>query len=495
MLLGRDAGVRQTGGVTATRTAWSIRARVIAAVMILTGLALLLSGVVIYVQGEASTRQRVIADLDRTVDEVAQLAGGNDPATGEPFTGVEPLLKASMQQVVHGPSEGSFAILGGRIRWTAPQGVVLRPEDDPELGAAVLPLAAGDQVVQGDLMTALREYRYIVVPVHGADGDPGGALVQVADMGLERAVLRPVYVTYSLIAVGALLLVAMLIWLMVGRLLRPISWMRQTAERITETDISQRIPVRGSDDLSALAGTVNGMLDRLESAVGAQRELLDDVGHELRTPLTIVRGHLELMDAADPDDVTATRALVLDELDRMRRLVDDLLTLAKAEQPDFVVAELVDVARLTDETLAKASTLGERRWVLDELADAEAALDPQRVAQAWLQLAANAVQYSEAGSTVGMGSRLAGGELWLWVRDEGVGIAESERERILTRTVLGRDGTGTGLGLAIVSSIAKAHGGRVDVQSTMGEGSRISIVIPTEAALHEEEDDEPDSDR
>ena len=253
--------------------------------------------------------------------------------------------------------------------------------------------------------------------------------------------------------------------------------------------------MRGSDDLSALAGTVNGMLDRLESAVGAQRELLDDVGHELRTPLTIVRGHLELMDAADPDDVTATRALVLDELDRMRRLVDDLLTLAKAEQPDFVVAELVDVARLTDETLAKASTLGERRWVLDELADAEAALDPQRVAQAWLQLAANAVQYSEAGSTVGMGSRLAGGELWLWVRDEGVGIAESERERILNRTVLGRDGTGTGLGLAIVSSIAKAHGGRVDVQSTMGEGSRISIVIPTEAALHEEEDDEPDSDR
>lgn len=495
MVCHRRETVRHTWVVTATRTAWSIRARVIAAVMILTGLALVLSGVVIYIQGEASTRQRVIGDLGRAPDEVARLAEGNDPETGQPFTGVEALLRASMQRVVHPPSEGSFAILGNRIRWTAPDGVLLRPENDPDLVAAVMPLADGDQVVQGDLTTALREYRYIVVPVRGAAGDPTGALVRVADMGLERAILQPVYLTFALIAIGALLLVAMLIWLVVGRLLRPISWMRQTAERITETDISQRIPVRGNDDLSALAVTVNGMLDRLESAVGAQRELLDDVGHELRTPLTIVRGHLELMDAADPGDVTATRTLVLDELDRMRRLVDDLLTLAKAEQPDFVVTEPVDVARLTDETLAKASSLGNRHWVLDQLADAEVALDPQRIAQAWLQLAANAVQYSEPGSTVGMGSRLAGGELWLWVRDEGVGIPEDERLRILSRTVMGRGGTGTGLGLAIVSSIAGAHAGRVDVQSMTDIGSRISMVIPTAAAPHEEEDDESDTDR
>ncbi len=496
MVCRRDRVVRHTGGMTAARTTWSIRARVIAAVMILTGLALVISGAVIYVQGEASTRRRVSDDLGRTADEVARLAEGNDPETGEPFTGVEALLRASMQRVVHPPSEGSFAILDGRIRWTAPDGVLLRPEDDPDLVAVVLPLAAGDQVVQGDLTTAIREYRYIVVPVRGAPGDPTGALVRVADMGMERAVLQPVYLTYSLIAIGALLLVAMLIWLVVGRLLRPISWMRETAERITETDISQRIPIRGNDDLSALAVTVNGMLDRLEAAVDAQRDLLDDVGHELRTPLTIVRGHLELMDAADPEDVAATRVLVVDELDRMRRLVDDLLTLAKSEQPDFVATEQVDVARLTDETLAKASSLGDRRWVLDQLADAEVPLDPQRIAQAWLQLAANAVQYSEAGTTVGMGSRLAEGELWLWVRDQGVGIPESERERILSRKAMGRGGTGTGLGLAIVSSIAGAHGGRVDVQSTIGVGSRIAMVIPTAATPHEEEeDDEPDPDR
>lgn len=476
------------------RSSLSIRARVIAAVMVLTGLALLLSGVLIYLQGHAGTEQRVAADLARAADEVALVAAENDPVTGAPFADPEALLRVAMQRAVHPPSEGSFAIVGDRIRWTAQDGVTLRPEGDPELVAAVLPLAARAEVSHGSMTTALREYRYIVVPVRFTETGQTGALVQVADMAVERAVLQPVYLTYGLVALGSLLLVAMLIWLLVGRLLRPLSWMRETAERITATDITQRIPVRGNDDISALAVTANGMLDRLESAISGQRDLLDDVGHELRTPLTIVRGHLELMDAKDPEDVGATRALVLDELERMRRLVDDLLTLAKAEQSDFVQLEATDVARLTDETLAKASGLGERHWVLDELADAEVMLDPQRIAQAWLQLAANAVQYSQAGSTVGMGSRVVDGDLLLWVRDEGTGIAEADRARILDRKVKGGSGKGTGLGLAIVSSIAEAHHGRVDVESVTGLGSRIAIVVPVIPAGGEEHD-EPDPDR
>lgn len=468
------------------KTAVSIRARVIVAVMVLTGLALALSGVVLYLQGYSGTTARVAADLARAVDEVALLAEANDPATGKPFTTSKALLRVAMQRAVLPPSEGSFAVVGDRIEWTAQTGVPLRPEEDPELVAATVPLAGRPEVSQGQLTTRLRDYRYIVVPVRFAATGDTGALVRVADMGAERAVLQTVYTTFGLVALGSLLLVAMLIWLFVGRLLRPLSWMRETAERITDTDITQRIPVRGNDDLSALAVTVNHMLDRLESSLGSQRELLDDVGHELRTPLTIVRGHLELMDAADPEDVAATRALVLDELERMRRLVDDLLTLAKAQQPDFVQAEPTDIARLTDETLAKASTLGERHWVLDQLADAEVELDPQRVAQAWLQLAANAVQYSAVGSTIGMGSRLRDGELSLWVRDEGVGIPEEERTRILSRKVLGGSGKGTGLGLAIVSSIAQAHNGRVTVESVVGVGSRIAVVIPTAASAREE---------
>jgi two-component system OmpR family sensor kinase len=491
---GRFSGlIREDSQMGPAQTSMSIRARVIVAVMVLTGLALLLSGILIYVQGQSGTTHRVSDDLARAADEVALLAAATDPETGLPFASSEALLRVAMQRAVLPPSEGSFAIVGDRIRWTAQPGVILRPEEDPELVAAVVPLAQRAEVSEGDLKTRIGDYRYIVVPIRFAGTTDIGALVRVADMNAERSVLQGIYVTYGLVAMGSLLLVAMLIWLFVGRLLRPLSWMRETAERITDTDITQRIPVRGNDDLSALAVTVNHMLDRLESTVRSQRELLDDVGHELRTPLTIVRGHLELLDVSDPEDVTITRSLVLDELERMRRLVDDLLTLAKAEHPGFVEPEATDIARLTDETLAKATTLGERHWVLDELADAEVELDPQRIAQAWLQLAANAVQYSDVGTRVGMGSRLVGGELWFWVRDEGVGIPEEERARILSRTVKGRSGEGTGLGLAIVSSIAQAHRGRVVVESVPGVGSRIAVVIPVTAAR--EETHEPDSDR
>lgn len=460
----------------------SIRSRVIAAVVALTGVALATSGLIVSTRGHTLTEQRIAADLSRVVEEFAVLAAGVDPATGVAFAGAEPLLRVAVQRSVLAPGEGVLGLVDGRARWSAQAGVRLRLEDDPDFVAAVLPLAALDTVSQGSLRTPLRSYRYVVAPVSFSAGEPDGALVRAVDFDAEESLLADVLRSYLLVATGSLLLVGLLIWLLVGRLLRPIAWMQRTAEEITETDLGRRIPVRGTDELSALGVTVNHMLDRLEAAVGAQRDLLDDVGHELRTPLTIIRGHLELLEVDDPADVATTRALLLDETDRMRRLVDDLLTLARAEQAEFVSPAPTDVARLTDETLTKATGLGDRHWVLDELADAEVVLDSQRVAQAWLQLAANAVRYSAEGSEVGMGSRLAGGELWLWVRDEGVGMDPADRERVTRRLErgVGAPGTGSGLGLAIVAAIARAHHGRVDIQSVAGEGSRISLVLPGE---------------
>jgi signal transduction histidine kinase len=459
---------------------WSVRARVIAAVVALTGLALATSGLIVHSRGEAMTEQRVGADLGRAVEEFRTLAlTGLDPATGQPFADAKGLLRVAVQRSALASNEGVLGIVGDRVQWAAQTAVPFRPERDQEFVAEMLPLAVLEAVSQGSLRTSQRDYRYVVVPVAFGDGRPSGALVRAVDFGMEQSLLADVWSSYVLVAVGSLLLVGLLISILVGRLLEPISWMRRTADEITDTDLSQRIPVRGTDDLSALGVTVNHMLDRLETAVSAQRELLDDVGHELRTPLTIIRGHLELLDPADAADVATTRDLLLDETDRMGRLVDDLLTLAKAEQPEFLRPAPTDVARLTDETLAKAAGLGERHWVLDDLADSEVELDEQRIAQAWLQLAANAVRYSADGSTVGMGSRLADGELRLWVRDEGVGIVPADLDRVTRRFERGSGASGgTGLGLAIVGAIARGHGGRVDIESEPGRGSTVSIVLP-----------------
>ncbi|MCA0296208.1 MAG: HAMP domain-containing histidine kinase [Actinobacteria bacterium] len=460
------------------RPVWSVRARVISAVVILTGIALLMSGVLVYNRGHALTEERVAADLGRVADEFRTLATeGLDPQTGAAFAGAEPLLRVAVQRAVLASSEGVLGIVDGRVRWAAQDAVELRLEDDHDFSQAMLGLAGSPTIVQGSLSTPLRDYRYLVVPVSFGEGEVGGALVRAVDFGAEERLLGEVSRSFLLVAAGSLLLVGLLIWLLVGRLLEPITWMRRTAAEISETDLATRIPVRGSDDLSALGTTFNGMLDRLEGAVGAQRALLDDVGHELRTPLTIMRGHLELMDPADPEDVDATRTLLVDEVDRMRRLVDDLLALAKAERAEFMQPAATDVARLTDETLAKAAALGPRRWVLDNLAEAEVVLDPQRVAQAWLQLAANAVRFSAEGSEIGVGSRVDQDGLHLWVRDQGVGIEEADRERVLQRFERGTGG-GSGLGLAIVAAIAAAHSGRVAIESVPGMGSRISMVLP-----------------
>ena len=145
-------------------------------------------------------------------------------------------------------------------------------------------------------------------------------------------------------------------WL-AGRLLSPVTRLREPAQGITEGDLGARLEVTGNDDLSELQRTFNDMLDRLEEAFASQRRLLDDAAHELRSPLTVLRGHLEVLDTADPADVDATRALLLDEIERMTRLVNDLLMLAKAQRPDFVRLQPTDVEALTVGVLDRARGL------------------------------------------------------------------------------------------------------------------------------------------
>ena len=157
------------------------------------------------------------------------------------------------------------------------------------------------------------------------------------------------------------------------------------------------------DELGDLVATVNGMLDRVETGVAAQRRFVDDAGHELRTPITIIRGHLEVLDPNDPADVSSTVALVDDELERMNRMVSDLLLLAQSEQPAFLHPELVDVGSLTTDTFDKVALLGEHDFVVESVAEVQAILDPQRITQTMVALADNACRYTDSGGRIGLG--------------------------------------------------------------------------------------------
>ena len=471
----------------------SVRVRVLAAVLALSALGLLVAGSVAFALQRSHIIQRVDDSLQRSVSEFKTLAAtGIDPDTGEPFTQASRLVFLAMERTLPSANEGMLGLVDGRVTYTASPSVRLRLERDAELVALLGPDAtASDRVVLTTMETSTTTYRVVTVPVQLSSDPAHSTFVLAYDYDAELQQLDDIFLTYALIGFGSLVLIGVVGWQVAGRLLAPIRLVRETAQRITDADLTQRIPVGGNDDISELSRTFNDMLDRLEASMTAQRQLLDDVGHELRTPITILQGHLELQDPRDPADVESVRGIALDELDRMRLLVDDLVLLAKAERPGFVNPSDVEVGQLTDDVLDKARPLGAKRWTVDARAETRWPLDGRRITQAWLQLVANAVKFSEPGSTVAIGSAVRGNELRLWVRDEGTGILPEDQGRIFDRFARGSNGTraeGSGLGLTIVSAIAAAHGGSVELASAPGAGSTFTVVLTgPEAGADKEE--------
>ncbi len=292
--------------------------------------------------------------------------------------------------------------------------------------------------------------------------------------------------TYTIVALLSLFIISWVAWWQAGRLLGPLRALRRTADEISATDLSRRVPESGNDDITALSRTVNGMLDRLEAAFVGQRQFLDDAGHELKTPLTVLRGHLELLDGSDPAEFAETRDLLLDEVDRMARLVGDLTLLAKSDRPDFLSLGEIDPSELAVTVLAKARALGDRRWVLDPATSAvggvRVVVDDQRLTQALLQLADNAVKHTVPGDEIRIGATVGDGALRCWVHDNGRGVRPEDRQRIFERFSRARvpvADEGFGLGLSIVSAIARAHGGSAYVADVpAGSGARFVVEVP-----------------
>ncbi|MFC0644890.1 sensor histidine kinase [Cellulomonas phragmiteti] len=466
----------------------TVRGRLMTAVVALTAAAMTISGVTGLALQLRATDARIDDSLSRAVSALrtTQAGGTMQPdGTVAPWTSVRELLRQAVEARVPGEHEGVVSMINGTFDFRpADETRAIRLDTDEELLAWLAARPADDPLaaLPRTVRTSVTEYRLVAVPVSLAtEPDVAGMLVVASDRTAQNAGVWRIFLTYSAVGLAALAVTSLVAWFVVGRMLRPVRVLRDTVRRVTESDLSERIDVTGKDDLADLAASVNSMLERLERAFGSQRELLDDVGHELRTPLTIVRGHLELVDPGDEADVRATQSLALDELDRMQRLVDDLVTLATADRPDFVRRAPVDLGRLTDDVLEKARGLGERRFVVVARADVVVEVDAQRITQAWLQLLANAVRFSAPGSVVRLGSEVSGGRLLVWVRDEGPGVPPAEEARIFERFHRGqadRVQHGAGLGLPIVAAIAAAHGGRVFLEHPPpGAGPGVGFVL------------------
>ncbi len=472
----------------------SARTRILAAVLAVACVGLTLVGSVTFLVQREMVLNEVDDRLETQVDSLRLVAEPEEPAATEPlpdgealtdFATVEEYLRAAMDRIVPGRNEAALAVLDGetliappttrRIDLAADPALVERIVARVEQGAPVAPATASSS--EGSL-------RYIAVPVSMPGEMSRGIIVRAVELGDELRPVASAIITYGITAVAVLAAIGIVGWFVTGRLLSPIRQLRETADAITLTDLSPRLPTEGTDDIADLSRTVNSMLDRLEGSVDVQRQLLDDVRHELKTPITIVRGHLEMMDPRDVSDVTAAREISIAELDRMTRLVEDIDLLATVEGDSFAMHE-VDLALLTARIGELVAVIPGHTWRIVDVAEGAITGDGDRLLQAWLQLADNAAKYTPAGSPIELGSLLDAAGARLYVRDHGRGIPPAFRHRIFRRFDRA-DGErrigGSGLGLAIVDAISKAHNGYCAVTDTPGGGATFTIHVPPPTA-------------
>lgn len=459
---------------------YGIKLRLLAPFVLL--LALATAGSVIVVRTILVHRidERIDGELVQEVRELRALAGGNDPETGRPFEDrIGRVFEVFLERNIPSRHEAVLTFLNGEIYSRSRQVVPYRLDGDPELIQRWATLERSDRGVAD---TPAGAVEYLAVPLR-TESEIEGVFVVAIFRDLARREINPAVAGAAGVGAVALLIGTLLAWQTANRILRPVNKVTETARGISETDLRRRIEVRGTDEIARLARTFNDMLDRLEEAFRTQRRFVDDAGHELRTPITIIQGQLETL-GDDPKDRERTLAIVMDELDRMSRFVNDLLLLARAERPDFLSLDTVDLTALTEEIYAKGQSLAAREWSLDEVGRGVIVADRQRLTQAMMQLAQNAAEHTKEGDEIAVGSRVKDGHASLWVRDSGPGVPESEREQVFDRFRRGRGSRrrseGAGLGLSIVKAIAEAHHGRVFLDSNSREGSTFTVELPVD---------------
>jgi heavy metal sensor kinase len=278
-------------------------------------------------------------------------------------------------------------------------------------------------------------------------------------------------------------------YLLAGRAMAPVGEITRLAASIDAVDLHSRLNLALPDDeLGRLAATFDAMLARIEDAFERQRRFTGDAAHELRTPLSLLRGQVDLalLRPRSPEDYQETLRALQGDLDRLTGLVGTLLTLARADAGQLVLApdrfDLAEMVELVFDQFAPRAT--EMGIALDrEATPCLLVADEDLLVQVLVNLVANALAHTPSGGTITVGCRRDAGTARLWVADTGAGIAAEHQARVFDRfyrvdPARSRAQGGTGLGLSISRTIVTAHGGAISLRSALGKGTTVEVVVP-----------------
>ena len=439
---------------------------------------LLLAGAGLYL----ALREAVVRELDAELEAQAEHLASE--LAGEPV-GIWPAECAEFASHFLGavrvvsPQRESICEVGWS--WVAaPRALQLRLAADA--------FAFGRQFASTRPLLSRKSARLVAMPIE-VRGRPVAVLVLARSLGDVAAVLRLVFWLGAVFGLVSIALTAFASYALAKRALAPLNEIRRTAGAVAAGDLSRRLTIKGEDrEIRELVAVLNKMFGDLEAAFRAQKRFTADASHELRLPIAILKGEIEvaLRHPRPPEEYRRVLRESLQTIARLERIVDDLLTLARADahQLEFEQAP-VDLTLLLEEEAQEHLPLFARKRIELEM-DVEDGLevlgDAHALARVFANLLHNAYKYAPEGSRVRLAARRTDGRIEVRVEDEGPGVPEHARERIFNRFYRvedargGKEG-GAGLGLAIARHIVEAHGGRIRVEETRPGKGGASFVV------------------
>jgi heavy metal sensor kinase len=424
------------------------------------------------------------ADLEGIVEREVR-EGSAQIARGYEKEGAGDFRDVSDTVLPHGSSASQVVAPGGRVLVSYGEPVSRRLLVPKESVARAL---AGERHVLTMQLGADR-YRAVVLPVERLGRER--VIVVAESLRYVDESVEQVLLLLLLALPAALAATALGGWWLARKALRPVERMTSQAEEIGIDRLHERIEVPAApDEIGHLAVTLNAMLDRLERGVEEKQRLIADASHELRTPLAAMRAELDvsLMDEDLAPDARETLESTREEVDRMSRIVNNLLILARADEGGLeLLTTQVDLGDAIETAARPLRSLAAAKRLRLEVNGEhhEACADPQRLHQALTNLIENAIKFSDPEGEVRVSAWRSNGEVGVTVEDTGPGIPADARAQVFDRFYRAdrarrRQGSGSGLGLAICREIADAHGGRVWVESEEGKGSALSLALPAD---------------